>query len=353
MLKSSGQARRKSRTSESFAIVKHLKRFSINVRKGNSMSESGLAFIISHIDVEEYSPIEFIPEHTFRAATDSEIERIKNQIESSVPRNLFSRIPYDSYYRKETKEDITNYHLEPLPRGKWKYWVIAFNGYNDKISQIEQIALLLPVEFEVGFTFIYSDLNQMGRNGGTLSMPNIVERHNSIGNVYNEAKILQKKDINMIGELFLLHSNMVSEFDFVKVCMRNFYNLQAVPKKSDLVIVGLFSIIESLITHKPRLTETLDSISHQVINKIILLRKKFTRDIVPNSYFESATEDKIWKRLYQYRSDVAHGTPVNFNSELKILRNRETVVNFLRENIKEIIILALKDPEFIFDLRKC
>jgi hypothetical protein len=133
----------------------------------------------------------------------------------------------------------------------------------------------------------------------------------------------------------------------VRIAVQNFSSLRDISNGSDLVIVGLFAIIESLITHAPRSSESLDSINHQITNKIILLRKRFSRDVLPKAYFMDATEDKIWKKLYSYRSAVAHGTPVNFDGDHQILKDRITVIKFLQDNIKELIILGLKEPEFL------
>ncbi len=59
------------------------------------------------------------------------------------------------------------------------------------------------------------------------------------------------------------------------------------------------------------------------------------------------------RRVYIYRSGVAHGSPVGFDTELQILRGHKEVVGFLEANVRELLALALREPEFISDLRKC
>jgi hypothetical protein len=98
-----------------------------------------------------------------------------------------------------------------------------------------------------------------------------------------------------------------------------------------------------LITHAPRLTETLDSINHQITSKIILLRKRYARMVLPSSYFLQASEESIWKKLYSYRSSVAHGSTVSFDGELQVLKGHDAVVAFLRDNVRELIALSLSE----------
>ena len=53
------------------------------------------------------------------------------------------------------------------------------------------------------------------------------------------------------------------------------------------------------------------------------------------------------------RSSIAHGSIANFNAEYQVLRDHSTVVRFLRDNVKELIIFALRNSEFLSDLRRC
>jgi hypothetical protein len=116
-----------------------------------------------------------------------------------------------------------------------------------------------------------------------------------------------------------------------------------------------FSIIEALITHKPSGPETKDSITHQIKNKMNLLRKKYHREIPISDYFGDNPAPKVWGMLYDYRSVLAHGDEPDFEkiNKHKILKDQRTISLFLKENIKELILLALHDPEFIADLREC
>ncbi len=70
-------------------------------------------------------------------------------------------------------------------------------------------------------------------------------------------------------------------------------------------------------------------------------------------FIKDASEQKIWQKLYSYRSCLAHGKIPNFNKEFQILVDNRSILTFLKENIKELFKIALNDPEFVTDLKKC
>jgi hypothetical protein len=314
------------------------------------MVQSNIAVIISHLQVVGDLPVEILPNYIFRSATDSEVEQIKKIVNESLPYKRTTWVPYDA----EVVETINSlghktYVHEPLPKERWKYWVISFEGQNERIHEFQLLSRLLPINFEIGSQLIY-DGETMGH---ILMSPYAALRYSDWEQAFGKPEIITTIQIAFIGELYEMYQNLPDQFNFVRIAVQNFSSLRDISNASDLVIVGLFAIIESLITHAPRLSESLDSINHQITNKIILLRKRFSRDVLPKAYFMDATEDKIWKKLYSYRSAVAHGTPVNFDGDHQILKDRITVIKFLQDNIKELIVLGLKEPEFLYDLRKC
>lgn len=317
------------------------------------MINSGVAFIASHLTITGGCPVEVIPGHVLRQARDEEIELIKRLILRLIP-PYAQWVRYDGVVKEERYEGRTVFDVESLPREKWKYWVVAYNGNNHQIHDIETIATLLPVDFDFAFQIYYGQANQGGEDIGWSHAPmHIIEKYSSHEQVWRNAQDITPEQVTSIGSLWRLYTNLLEQHEFAKNALKNFSALRRVPKSSGLYVVGLFSIVESLITHAPRLTETLDSINHQITNKIILLRKRYTRTVVPSSYFLHASEESIWKKLYSYRSSVAHGGSITFDGELQVLKGHEAVVTFLQDNVRELITLTLREPEFIVDLRRC
>ena len=160
-------------------------------------------------------------------------------------------------------------------------------------------------------------------------------------------------DIQEIGKNHALIKRIGAERKHLQRAFQRFDTLKSLPRKSELVVIGLFSIVESLITHCPKLTESSDSLKHQIKTKIPLLRKRFELPLDYNDFFGSAGEETIWSKLYDYRSEIVHGEQADIDSKLQILKSRENVIAFLRETVKLLLLLALKEPVLLRDLKDC
>lgn len=316
---------------------------------------SGIVFILNLLDVKGELPVQIITDHLFRKAHKNEIEEIEKVLSISQPpaRHNYD-VRYKSILRSEKSTGTTSYRFEELPESQWKYWVVAFEGWNDKLHDIEKCALLLEVDLDFGFQILFEDSYQSGKVAAHTSLPiHLIEKYSTHKHSMTNAEDIPTKELEKISKFYELSCNLKPDYSYINHALENFLSIRRIPKKSELLIVGYFSIIESLITHAPRLTETLDSIGHQIRNKMILLRKKFSRTIAYETYFKDVAESKIWKKLYSYRSYLAHGNIPDFQKEFQVLVNNDSVSVFLKEIIKELLIIALDDPEFVTDLKKC
>jgi len=129
--------------------------------------------------------------------------------------------------------------------------------------------------------------------------------------------------------------------------------LRHLDTSSEFVVIGLFAIIEMLITHNPKLEDRGDSITHQMQTKIPLLSRRFKRELPTHSYFGDADDAKIWTAMYAYRSAVAHGGVADFTKKLSLLKNPENANNYLRLAVRSLLRQAFEEPELYRDLKKC
>jgi len=322
-------------------------------------TKSGIYFIVSNLEISGEIPFEIIPGHTLRKARDLEIQKIDHLIEIALRNRALLWIPYDGlYHQVPTESGGTTLSRTLLPKENWKYWVIAYNGYNYRQFDIMRAALLLPFDFQIGTKILFSDENQNGQIVGySYIQDHLVEKCNDWDVVCMSPTKIDSKELYRIGEIICLISELKEKNQEISnhflTAISRFEEVMKVGRKTDLIIVGLFALIEFLITHKPRLNENLDSITHQIINKIVLLRKRYSRQIVTDKYFSKATEETIWKKLYAYRSSIAHGSGFQFNKDGVMLKNKYNVIEFLEENIKELLLLLLKEPDLVFDIRGC
>lgn len=322
------------------------------------MCRHGFAFIATHIDIEGEPSIELIPGYTFRRASEDEIVTIKNKIQEGLPLRYQNKsLPYEYVVKEEIYENQISYHFDKLDRDSWKYWVIAYkNVTSDRFSVLSKALALLPVDLDIAFDIQWIKLNDT-KEEITMWSPiplHIKELYSDNKFLSTNSKKINKEDIKKTGELYNLISEYDKSYNFIDHAISNYMNLRRLPKGSAILAVAYFSIIESLVTHPPRLTETLDSISHQLRNKIILLSRKFEHSINYNDRFGKIGMEKLWSKLYGYRSAIAHGTKVDFNNtKYSILKSNEDVSWFLMAIVKELIILSCRDPIFFSDLKKC
>lgn len=322
------------------------------------MNRHGFAFIATHIDIDGEPNIELIPNYTFRRANESEINIIKEKILEGVPQNIRRyNLPYECIVKEEIYENQTSYHHDEIEKDKWKYWVIAHQGVmGNELNELRKALALLPTDLEIGFDIQWFKLRDAEKEGSMWSpVPlHIIELYSDHEFSSKNATKLKDDDVAKAGELYNLVTSYDKSYDFIDHALSNYMHLRRIPKKSEILAVGYFSIIESLVTHPPRLTETLDSISHQLRNKIVLLSKKFENTINYHNRFGEIGLEKLWTKLYGYRSAIAHGTKVDFKSgQFSNLKNNENVTWYLKAIVKELIILSCREPEFISDLKKC
>ena len=128
------------------------------------------------------------------------------------------------------------------------------------------------------------------------------------------------------------------------------YSSQGATDKTPLYVLGVFAVLESLLTHDPH--GGYDSLTHQIKTKMALLDSRFSERL-DYSKFGTARADKIWARLYAFRSALAHGQQFDFVRDRVLLKDDRTVVRFLDEATKALLRHALQEPQLITDLRAC
>jgi hypothetical protein len=159
---------------------------------------------------------------------------------------------------------------------------------------------------------------------------------------------MQRAEIEEIAFNYTLIKNI--RHVHIDRAFKKFSDLKSLPRNSELVVIALFSIIESLIAHCPKSTEVGDSLGHQIKTKMPLLSKRFQRTLDYHRYFGDTPEASIWAKLYGYRSKLVHGEDSRIDGSLK---NQQTVVDFLNESVKLLLLLSLREPILLMDLKEC
>lgn len=133
---------------------------------------------------------------------------------------------------------------------------------------------------------------------------------------------------------------------------KHFHLLKHLPADSDAHVLGLFSVIEMILTHKPS-DKLHDSLRHQVSTKMDLLSKRFLKTDV-YEMFQSQNRADIWKTLYDWRSSIAHGDESDFSKgSLKKLETKEKAHAFLDMNVRLLLKTWLEERDLVSDLKRC
>ena len=146
------------------------------------MMNSGIFYILNHLDVKGDLPLQIIPDHTFREAHKKEIEEINRVLlRSKPPASGIFWAYFESVIRSEKNAGRTASHkFEESTESEWKYWVIAFEGWNEKLLEIEKCALLLEPDLDFGFQILYEYEHQAGKVAAHTFMPiHLVEKYTS------------------------------------------------------------------------------------------------------------------------------------------------------------------------------
>lgn len=229
-----------------------------------------------------------------------------------------------------------------------KFWLVEFKGNNHELCDLGNVSVLMKPKLLFGDTAIFHD------NKGTKG------KYGYIFGGYRNENIIAELSRNNEG---LIEQNELNQLKFFLAELKKlpalerylmmYISSQCLSSGSDLLTLSLFSIIKSLVVHKPTHIENLDSITSQVKNKINLISKMFDNALDYNSYFHDLTPDKAWSKVYALRSNIAHGESYDFSGKNSCLKNMDNVNQFLDEVVRQLLRLTFKNMELIKDLQAC
>lgn len=318
------------------------------------LENTSFAFIANQLNVNCSLPFKIFENHYFQKANDIQIQEIKNHLKKSgyFSKDFqFNLSPYElvyvQYENTSEKQSFKSQHLEPE---EWKYYILAFQGTNSEIFNLRQVANLAEIELELALEFIYHE-----EVGGYGILKNPVNSFNYFLEM-EQNRLCSHESINDtdLQELSLIYQDFQNldeaKYLYIKQAIKMLEELKHLPYYSNFRILGLFTIIEFLITHKP--IDTGDSITRQVTSKMALLSKRFSKQLDYSPFLGDKSET-IWKKLYAYRSCIAHGTQADFQKELSVLKDDSTARKFLKLVVKTLLRHSLSEPQLYTDLKEC
>jgi hypothetical protein len=333
---------------------------------------TSFAFILNPLEMTGSSgPVEILPNYLFQKADLEQINILKKtwlKLPASLSWLSSHECDYDGVFSKPRKEPIK------LAPQDWRYWIITHSGSTSEHKQRETFFVLecalslLQNDLEMGPLFTSYMGNQYQWNPRSLysyfldyqgvqpATKITIEEVQQIGTAHTLLSDFFKKMHTITvypkgKKIYGVNDYYQDNFQHIEHAIRQFVEIKALPRYSGSTIIGLFTILESLITHKPDLNIS-DSLRHQIKTKMPLLSKKFDRILDYKKHFSIADEKKLWASLYDFRSKIVHDGNEDIG-KAKELRSMENVINFLKEAVKLMILFSLKEPQLVTDLKDC
>lgn len=322
----------------------------LTISKIEDLTMDNFAFIPNHLEIDNGLPFELAPGFIINKASNSQIKLIDKNIEKLgdliAPEHI---LPYKiSYSFNQVSNEEMYVSTDYLERIMWKYYVINYGEDCVNLSKLQLASNLSDV-------VLCLDVFTFEKYQGEYSFgytPELVFRF------FNDNDLTQKKlitinNLQQIQRTYKRINEIEKEYSEIFNAIILFNSLRFLSQYHNFKILGLFTVIESLLTHKPTSSETGDSITRQIRTKVPLLlnHDKNGKEIL--NVFEESNEQNVWKKLYAYRSCLAHGRNPDFKKELLLLENPLVVHDFLINCIKRLLLLALFEPRLVCDLKEC
>jgi hypothetical protein len=308
-----------------------------------SKFDTSYAFVLSPVEVTCSLPATLCNGLILKRANDDQIERVRNKILGIVPDHPPAWSP-TQWYECNVSSKGSASRATPLPGNKWRYYIVDNVSSNGDLHNLQLVANIVnpPIDI-ISLQFL--------AGGGAAYHPT------SIFNLLTPPFRLQppafdETSLSHICDAFGLIAAIQTDHGEIYRILTLYDDLRMVHTHSAMRALGVFSVIEALITHAPGKYEVGDSLNHQVSTKMPLLSKRFQ---TPLDYecFQEASEKTIWQKLYGYRSALAHGRNPDFAKDLKILIDQSTATNFITQAVMTMLRHAITEPQFYLDLREC
>nr|WP_274606949.1 HEPN domain-containing protein [Peribacillus sp. TH16] len=225
----------------------------------------------------------------------------------------------------------------------WNYWIIEHN--ETQVRPNVKLALLLST---CNLFSLFEKISNTGRIKHKYAYHSFITEN--IGR--NNVKEISHADITEIQEIYLLLEKFNKDEDrytYINKALKDYWQLQSIPSDSPFYILGMFSILEALLVHRSKTV----SIGHQITTKLSLLNNRFEHPINFSEIFGATKYKKVIEKLYEYRSDIAHGDFSDFNGDLQVLGDPDNVSKVIHRILKATLKQALKEPQLITDLKNC
>ena len=314
------------------------------------MAVDAFSFILTPINLSVELDVEITDAIYISRATDTEAEMLRAYVLSSP--NLYARALYESNLSALGAREST---LTYLDRSDWRYFVLRFCFEDQMWDDLTRILHIAKKDLRVGPGFHYPTPDLPGIGKFKYLPPTYETYWMHLRWLPKPLTVnINEDEINEYRDLYGLYKQHAKKFPWLDHTLQMFCDLDGIPSHDRLYSLGLFTVLEALITHPPGERETGDSVSRQLRTKMLLLEHRIDIRLDQTVFGGEITQKNLWGKLYKFRSKIAHGGNLDFASgDLAALRSIDTINEFLRITIKALIRGALNEPRLYQDLKEC
>jgi hypothetical protein len=335
-------------------ILSHI----LDTPEGQMISSSRIpsAFVLvgTPADFGDVLPYRLSTRMVVRRATNPEIKRIKSYLaglSGVFPCSLVFEADFSAERTTTPDGEIDIVHQRPtlLPIDRQRYHVVSIARYcGDPFEQNYPDLIQLRVSSQLSTCPLFLNSATLRQMHHSLDFSEDWHRYT---NPTDEDHVACKFDRNHLDDwrqVFAQVEKVRMNFPPIWHSLKLFSEVPVIKGRNELTVLALFAVLESLLTHNPKGES--DSITHQIGSKILLISKRM--DIgFDYPLFGNASFEKIWKKLYELRSRIAHGSSITFTGPLQVLDDVYTVERFMFSALRAVLRFAVQEPQLVLDLK--
>ncbi|MGI9613945.1 MAG: hypothetical protein ACR2QO_13635 [Acidimicrobiales bacterium] len=305
-------------------------------------------------DVE--SPFPISSSTSFDVASDKERDELRALFDERV--SFFGSGPASSEYFESDwtgsldESGHREIRSQPLPPGQSRYYVLRSGGptmqphqhrHHDwyQVSRIRE-PLLTPA-----ITRTEAPEGEFGTSWGVA--PSLAAETNLIP--VEPSVVITRKRLEDLA-MDLERASVLDEERHGRIInsLKIFSDTFRIDRSHALHTLGFFIAIEALIAHKPDAKDPIDSIGRQLRRAVPLLLRRGNR--LEQFTTDDMALDTLLKRLYEYRSAIAHGEPMDraLPPAIRQRYNPYQLTKKIRALTQAVMCQALTEPDLAIDL---
>jgi hypothetical protein len=314
-------------------------------------SETGALALLMNVDHIDAPAFEVAPGVTMRRATEVEAKEFRTCVEFMLGLSLTPnrRNPYETKSEVAPTDGGWTYLHWPIEGPSQRYHVVEVaGGTNHAAHQMAMAGSLSGRDLEVAVHATWGPMVGQGA-GVSGTFGSFLETADDD----SEFVSFDQADLSELSDLYAKLDSLHRSGGALNLSLMSYRKVRFIPRGLHLRMVGHMAILESLITHQSSPDDIEDSLTRQVTRKMVLLNSRFKH---PLEYSEcgGATEETIWKKLYDIRSLIVHGVLPDFSkSQLRFLGNLEIVGRQVQAATARVMRYALEEPAHMAEVRAC